>query len=199
MTPWNVLATSLEGRRDGLLIGFRRLGRFRPGGYRNVVVGQVDDRDAFLGAVREALATDPLLPTALAKVVPVDLTVRFDPSDAANALATAAAPLVERLAGGSFFVRVERRGLKGRLHSPTLERDLADAMWRALEARGAAPRVEFADPDAVLVVETLGEQAGLAVLDRALRRDYPFRQDALRRALQPSTFVEPRRLPPKRA
>ena len=37
MSAWNVLATSLEGRRDGLLVALRRLGRFRPGGYRNVV------------------------------------------------------------------------------------------------------------------------------------------------------------------
>jgi tRNA(Ser,Leu) C12 N-acetylase TAN1 len=174
MTPWNVLATSLEGRRDGLLVALRKLGRFRPGGYRNVVVGTVENPIAFLSTVRDALTADPLLPTALAKVVPIERTLRFDPLDAVNALAAAAEPLLDRLAGGSFFVRLERRGLKGRLHSPTLERDLADRVWRALEARGAHPSVDFADPAAVLVVETLGDQAGLAVLDRALRRDFPF-------------------------
>ena len=174
MASWNVLATSLEGRRDALLIALRRLGKFRPGGYRNVVVGAVDDRAAFLDRVRDALGSDPLLPTALAKVVPIELTVRFDPAAPVATLAAAAEPLLGRLAGGSFFVRLERRGLKGRLHSPTVEREIGDHVWKALEARGHVPRVDFRDPDAVLVIETLGDQAGLTVLDRPLRHDYPF-------------------------
>jgi tRNA(Ser,Leu) C12 N-acetylase TAN1 len=172
--PWNVLATALEGRRDALLIALRRLGRFRRGGYRNVVVGQVEDPPAFLRAVRDALATDPLLPTALAKVVPIETTVRFDAATAVDAVATAAEPLVDRLTGGSFFVRLERRGLKGRLHTPTFERDLADRVWRQLESRGHTPRVDFRDPDAVLVIETIGDEAGIAVLSRALRQEFPF-------------------------
>jgi tRNA(Ser,Leu) C12 N-acetylase TAN1 len=172
--PWNVLATALEGRRDALLIALRRLGRFRRGGYRNVVVGHVDDPPGFLRGVRDALASDPLLPTALAKVVPIEATVRFEATNAVDVVANAVEPFVERLAGGSFFVRLERRGLKGRLHTPTFERDLADRVWRALESRGHTPRVDFKDADAVLVVETIGDEAGLAVLTRALRREYPF-------------------------
>jgi tRNA(Ser,Leu) C12 N-acetylase TAN1 len=174
VTAWNVLATSLEGRRDALLVALRRLGRFRGGGYRNVIVGQVDDRQAFLVAVRDVLARDPLLPAALAKVVPIDVTLRFDPSEPVAPLTTAAEPLLPRLAGGSFFVRLERRGLKGRLHSPTVEREIGDRVWRGLEARGATPRVDFRDPDAILTIETLGDQAGLGVVDRALRTEFPF-------------------------
>ena len=171
---FDVLATSLEGRRDALLVALRRLGRFRPGGYRNVVVGSVDDRAAFLDRVAEALARDPLLPTALARLLPIDRTLRFTLDTALDDLAAAAEPLVADLVGEAFFVRVERRGLKGRLHTPTLERDLADRVWRMIEARGQPPRVDFADPDGVLVVETLGDQAGLALLPRALRERYPF-------------------------
>ncbi len=40
--------------------------------------------------------------------------------------------------------------------------------------RGRAPRVEFRDPDAVLVVETVGDAAGLGVITRALRSEFPF-------------------------
>lgn len=174
MRPWNVLSTSLEGRRDALLISLRRLGEFRPGGYRNVVIGQVETPAVFFDRVRDALAADLLLPTALAKVIPVERTLRFDPVDPLPALASAAEDFLDRLATGSFFVRLERRGLKGRLHSPTLERELADHVWRALEARGHAPRVDFGDPDAVLIVETLGDEAGLGLVSRALRREYPF-------------------------
>jgi len=171
---WNVLATSHEGRRDALLTALRRLGTFRPGGYRNIVVGEVENPRELLDRVREALPTDALLGTALARLLPVDVRVRFDPESPAETLAAAAEPLLDRLAGGSFFVRLERRGLKGRVHSPSVERDIGDRVWRALEGRGHTPRVEFRDPDAVLVIETLGDQAGLVVVDRAARRDYPF-------------------------
>jgi len=172
--PFDVLATALEGRRDALLIALRRLGRFRPGGYRNVVVGTVDDRSTFLDRVADALTGDPLLPTALARLLPIDRTVRFELGAAAEELARAAEPLVDTLAGGAFFVRVERRGLKGRLHTPTLERELADRIWRMIESRGGTPRVDFRDPDGVLAVETVGDQAGLAMLTRDVRGRYPF-------------------------
>ena len=174
MPAWNVLATSLEGRRDALLIALRRLGKFRGGGYRNVVVGRVADQTELLDRVREMLAGDPLLPTALAKIVPIELTVRFDPNDPLLALAAAAERFVDRLSARSFFVRLERRGFKGRLHSPTLEREIGERVWRALEARGERPRVDFRDPDEIIVVETLGEDAGLALLSRELRKTYPF-------------------------
>jgi tRNA(Ser,Leu) C12 N-acetylase TAN1 len=174
VADWNVLATSLEGRRDALLLALRKLGRFRPGGYRNVVIGLVEDRDQFLVRVREALAADGLLPTALAKVVPIETTTLIDADTAVDTLATAAEPFLDRLAGGSFFVRLERRGLKGRLHSPSVEREVGDRVWIALAARGHTPRVDFTDPDAVLVIETIGDRAGLAVISRELRRSYPF-------------------------
>jgi len=171
---FDVLATSLEGRRDALLVALRRLGRFRPGGYRNVVVGSVEDRAGFLERVAEGLARDALLPTALARLLPIEHTLRFTLDTALDDLTAAAEPLVDALAGESFFVRVERRGMKGRLHTPTLERDLADRVWRMIEARGRTPRVDFADPDGVLVVETLGDQAGITLLSRSLRAQYPF-------------------------
>ncbi|HZP43297.1 MAG TPA: THUMP domain-containing protein [Candidatus Binatia bacterium] len=171
---WNALATSIEGRRDDLLAALRRLAPFRPGGYRNVVVAEVDDPAALLPRVRDALAADARLAGALAKLVPLALHVRFEAPTASATFAAAAEPLLDRLAGKSFFVRLERRGMKGRLHTPTVEREVGDAVWRALEARGHAPRVAFRDPDVVLVIETLGDQAGIGVLDRATRTAFPF-------------------------
>src|SRR2546428_4398641 len=121
MASWNVLATSLEGRRDALLMALRRVGKFRRGGYRNVVVGAVESVDEFLARVHEALDADPLLPTALARAVPIEATVRFEAPTAVETLAAAAEPFVDRLAGGSSFVRLQRRGLKGRPPTPPLQ------------------------------------------------------------------------------
>ena len=172
--PWNVLATSVEGRRDDLLAGLRRLAGFRPGGYRNVVVAQVDDPAALVDGVRAALGADARLAGALARLVPLDVHVRFEQPTAIDTFTAAAEPLLDRLAGKSFFVRLERRGMKGRLHSPTIEREIGGRLWRTLESRGHTPRVEFRDPDVVLVIETLGDQAGIGAIDRALRETFPF-------------------------
>src|SRR2546429_8088662 len=111
MADWNVLATSLEGQRDTLLGLLRRFGRFRGAGYRNVVVGRVDDVPAVLDGVRDALASDPFLPSVLAKLLPIERTVRIEPRTAVAPLVDAAEPVLDRLACGALLLRLARRGL----------------------------------------------------------------------------------------
>src|SRR5262249_15031187 len=89
-------------------------------------------------------------------------------------LAAAAEVFLDRLAGGSFYVRLERRGLKGTIHSALVERGVGEHLYRRLEEQGRAARVDFADPDHVLAIETLGHHAGLDLFSRALRARHPF-------------------------
>ena len=169
-----MLATSVEGARPVLLAGLRRRGAFRGGGYRNVAIGRVAAVPAFLDAVRDDLARAPGLAAALGRILPIERTLRLDPNDALANLEEAIVPLHPRLAGGSYFVRLERRGLRDALHSTDVERTLGAALWRALEAAGHTPRVAFRDADAVIVIETLGDRAGIGIVDRKLRSAYPF-------------------------
>jgi tRNA(Ser,Leu) C12 N-acetylase TAN1 len=171
---WNVLATSVEGGRPVLLAGLRRHAPFRGGGYRNVAIGRVADVPAFLTALRDDLASDTILAASVARVLPIAHTFQLDANDPAASLEAALAPLHARLGGRSFFVRLERRGLHGTLHSSAVERALGATLWRLLEAAGHTPRVTFTDPDVVVAIETLGSRAGIALLDRALREAYPF-------------------------
>jgi len=171
---WNVLATSVEGARPILLSWLRRHGAFRGGGYRNVAIGRVVDVPAFLDGLRDDLARDPGRGAILGRVLPIERTLLLDPTDPLGSLEAAVEPLRDRVAGGSYFVRLERRGLRDALHSSDVERALGAVLWRALEAAGHTPRVAFRDPDAVVVIETLGERAGIGVIDRALRAAYPF-------------------------
>ncbi len=172
---WNVIATVAQGpgHERRLLQGLKRLGEFHASHFKDVCLGRVADAPAFLEAVREALAAGEGWTRHLARIVPVERTFRFEPEDFAARLKEALAPMAPRL-GGTFFVRVERRGLLGRVHSQEAERDAADCLIALVQGRGGSLQTDFADPDWIVACETLGGEAGVALLDRALRRRYPF-------------------------
>ncbi len=174
MREWNVLATSLEGRRPALLAALRPLGAFWGAGYRNVLVGRVDDRDGFLEVVRERLPVDPLLEGSLTKIVPVERTTQFEAAGLSETVVRALASSTARLAGKTFYVRLERRGFKGVVHTPTIERVVGEALLDAAVAHGAAARVSFQDPDVIVAVETTGSTVGVGLLTRELRARFPF-------------------------
>lgn len=174
MDDWNLLATSVEGARPVLLARLRRYGPFRGAGYRNVAIGRIDDVAAFFATLRDDLARDTILAAALARILPIAHTFRLDDSDPVESLESALVALHPRMAGRSFFVRLERRGLHGTLHSSAVERTLGATLWRLDEAAGHQPRVTFTDPDVIVAIETLGDRAGIALIDRPLREAYPF-------------------------
>jgi tRNA(Ser,Leu) C12 N-acetylase TAN1 len=174
MRPWNVLATSLEGRRPALLAALRRLGTFWGAGYKNVLVGRVDDHDAFLEAVRERLGTDFLLESSLTKIVPVEYVAEFDGPRLTEVVVALIAPAAPRLSGKTFYVRLERRGFKGVVHTPTVERAVGEALLHAAAHHGRPATVTFQDPDLIVALETTGSLVGVALLSRELRSRFPF-------------------------
>ena len=116
------MATALEGQRDLLRLALKPLGRFRGSGFRNIVLGSVPDPIEFLPTVAAAFAADRNLQMSLGKLMPMDLVVRFRVADAVEMLAAAAEPFLDRLGGGTFFVRMERRGLRHELHASETEK-----------------------------------------------------------------------------
>ena len=174
MREWNILATSLEGRRDALLVALRRLGMFWRAGYQNVLVGYVEDQHEFLEGVRAHLSRDMLLETSLTKIVPVDRIAQFDPVGLVETLIEMLAPRADQVAGRSFYVRLERRGLKGIVHTPTVEREVGAALISKAAEYGGTTRVSFQDPDLVVAVETTGKTVGVGLLTRELRTAFPF-------------------------
>jgi tRNA(Ser,Leu) C12 N-acetylase TAN1 len=175
-TPtWNLLVTSLEGQREALLAALRPLARFRRGGFPNVLVATVDDPVAFLGVLRDACAQSTVVRSSLGKAIPIDRTLRLTSPEAfRDEVGAALDALADRLTGRTFFVRIFRRGFRGLIDSTRLEGELGARLVAALEARGDRPRVRFDDSDVALVIETLRDEVGIAVLDRTLRATHPF-------------------------
>jgi len=174
MREWNVVATSREGRREELLASLRKRGAFWRGGYRDVIVGRVDDMRPFLESITRGLADDAFLATSLTKIVPVAHLSAFAPHDLAATVIEMLRGEADNVAGRSFYVRLERRGLKGVVHSPSVERAVGEALITLSASRGSPARVTFNDPDVVVVIETTGNAVGVGFLTRELRAEFPF-------------------------
>ena len=174
-TPtWNLLVTSMEGQREELLGRLRTLARFRRGGFPNVLVATVDDARAFLGVLDQTCERLPAMRGAIGKAIPIERTLRFaGPETFADDVTAALETLLERIAARTFFVRIFRRGFRGSIDSTRLEGELGARLVALLEARGEHPRVRFDDPDVVVSIETLRDEAGIALLDRELRAAHP--------------------------
>ena len=170
---WNVLLTSADGCGRELARALRPFGRFRFTGYRNVLVGRVAEPIAFLQVMQERAAQGEAPGSFITRVVPVERTF---PVTAETFLQDAQAALREAVArhpGPRFFVRLDRRGFKGRVNSQEVERALGALVAEAIQASGGSPGVSFADPDVIFLLETVGETAGLSVIPRALRLSSP--------------------------
>ena len=109
----------------------------------------------------------------VSKLIPIDKTFEFSVADFEERLKEVLIPYAERIKSGSFYVRIERRGHKGEIHSQHVEQDLGHMLIEHLEASGHAPSLTFNDPDFILVVETLDETCGVAALPRDVRERFP--------------------------
>jgi tRNA(Ser,Leu) C12 N-acetylase TAN1 len=171
---WNVVVSVVADGYKAARRLLRALGRVQATGYYNVIALQVDDLPAFLAALHAAHATDAALRAALARVAPATQHFTFQTAAEFTQRARAgAAAFLPQLAGKSFYVRMHRRGFRGALASHEQERLLADSLLGTLAAAGTPGRVRFADPDAIVTVETVGPWAGLALWTRADLERYP--------------------------
>jgi tRNA(Ser,Leu) C12 N-acetylase TAN1 len=175
MEDWNVVVTIRDGGFRKALRFLRRLGPIDRTGLYNVLVMKPTDSQAFLEGLRQQWADDPSLASVVSRVMPVTHTFKFATHEEFEARAREAVRnFVPALTGRSFHVRLHRRGQKGVLSTPGEERFLDEALLEFLQAAGSPGRIAFDDPDAVIVVETVGNRAGLAVWDREEIQRYPF-------------------------
>lgn len=174
MIDWNVVVTVSDDegfeQAEQVLAPMGEMARTR---YHNVLVLRVDDREEFLERLDGLCAVNPdLSERYLSKVVPMDTCFDFSsPSEFEERATAAVRSLAPELTGRSFHVRVERRGMSQRLDSQEEERLLGDEIFDALEEAGETAEVTFDDPDAVVVVETVSDRAGLTLLTREERRE----------------------------
>jgi tRNA(Ser,Leu) C12 N-acetylase TAN1 len=174
MWKFNVVVTmSSEGRYRHLLDELSSLGEFRSTEFLGVVLGQVADREAFLGQVHEKRRDESAL-RDLRRVIPLDRVFTFHLEEFQSRLRESIVSYVDDLGGKRFYVRLERRGLKGQIVSPEVERELDGFILQTLQMSNKRGSIDFEDPDAVLVIETIGDRCGVGLLTREMMERYDF-------------------------
>ena len=174
MRDWNAIVTVRDGCWNTARQAAGRFARVDRTGFYNVLIARVDEPMELLGRLEALAQTDPTVGDAIAHVSPAEQAFDFVTADEFRARARdAVLALAPRLDGKTFHVRLHRRGWKGVLVSTDEERHLADAVIGATQHEGAPAHVSFENPDAVILIDTVGNRAGIALWSRADRHEHP--------------------------
>ena len=126
MKDWNIIVTTPPGQDRELLPAFNHLGDFARSEFKGILTGRVEDVGRFLEEVRRASEEHAEWRQSLLRVLPLERTFLFTPQTFEEQLQEAVTPFVQRMSSGTFHVRLERRGHKGKIVSPEVERRLGD-------------------------------------------------------------------------
>jgi tRNA(Ser,Leu) C12 N-acetylase TAN1 len=171
---WNVLVTTPPGEERELLPALNRLGIFVRSEFKGILRGWVENGEQFLEAILHARNERAGWLQYLIRVLPVERTFPFTVETFEEQVWTNVTPLVQRMTSGTFHVRLERRGYKGKIISPEVEQRLGEYVIEIAKQQGKTLRVSFHDSDYVVVVETVGNRGGVALITRDLSARYPF-------------------------
>ncbi|MGE5172729.1 MAG: hypothetical protein ACM3MD_02760 [Betaproteobacteria bacterium] len=175
MREWNaVISVHEHGYRKALDV-FGDFGEVRRTEFFNVLLLRAENPPEMLEALRTRAQERPESLSFLARLIPVTRTFIFNSADEFEARAKEIVlGWVQQLAGKAFYVRIRRRGFKGRFSSPDEERFLDTILLEALENTDSPGSISFEHPDAVVAVETVGTWAGMSLWTRDDLERYPF-------------------------
>jgi hypothetical protein len=164
---WNVVITVYQDGFRRAVRALKSLGDVERSPYHNVLVMAVNNPLALLEALERQTQEIPALYDAISRVAPAMQSFEFNSVEQFRETAQSIVMRwLPRLAGRSSHVRLHRRGFKHNLPTPEAERFLDDALLDALKVAGTPGSISFSNPDAVIVIDTVDERAGVAFWDR---------------------------------
>lgn len=175
MHDWNVVATSHTHGYSKAWEVLKEYGRVRKTEFHSVLTMKVDDIRVFAERLLARMQSEAEIEESISRVMPVSAVFTFQtPEEFEAGVKNAMGELLPAFDGKTFYLRMHRRGYKGRLSSQAEERVLAQFLLERLAESGRAARVDFEDPDLVLAIETVGQRGGTSLWTREDRRRYPF-------------------------
>jgi len=172
---WNVIATAKPAHETEFRTALSKFGEMHESPFSNVLLLSVDDVGAFADDLARSLDDDPSVARSIARVLPAQHTFHFESLADLEAISRQLIDdWTEDLEDATFHVRCHRRGRVNDLDTAEEVDFLGDAILRLLADRGAAGRVSFDDPDVVIDIETLNDEAAISMWTRDDLRAFPF-------------------------
>lgn len=175
MKDWNVVVTVAENCFKDASSLLPKYGSVEKTPFRNVLTLKVADIEAFLESFLQDMQINPVYAQVFGRVIPCMHGFFFQTVEAFEEKAKQCIQaFLPQLAHRSFHVRMHRRGFHGTIKSQDEAGLLGDYLDEQLRSQGAAGKVTFDDPDMILDVEIVAQQAGLSLWSRDQRKRYPF-------------------------
>lgn len=173
---WNVIVSVQQHGYKAARRLLHEYGKIRSTAFFNVMIMQVADIDEFLEDMHTLYSMHVPALEHIGRILPVTEQFVFQSPEEFEAKAKAAAEgWLDELAGRHFYVRMHRRGFKGRLSSQAEESFLDEYILQRLQEKQLSPaKVDFAGAERVIAIETLGQQAGMSLWRAEQMVRYPF-------------------------
>lgn len=174
MTKWNVVITIQEHFFEQAWKCLKPFGVLAKTDFYNVLVMQTEDTQQTLQQLQKKLTADADLQTAISRVMPVTHGFTFQFVEQFETQARAVVEtLLPEVTNKTFHVRLHRRGFKGRLSTIEEEKFLDTYILDQLEQSGSPCKINFDNPDVIIAVETVAQQAGISIWSREDIERYP--------------------------
>ena len=165
---WNVLAIGERNSGKELLEELNEDGVFEKSGFRDVLIGRVEDIVEFLEEAESKKYHH------LNRVIPIEDSFFVTPENLIEILKRKIAKYIDEIEpGNTFAVRVERRGMKEGISSQKVEREVGGYFYDLIEkAYGRKPKVDLKNPDKLIAIELVGNKCGIGFITKEMREKY---------------------------
>jgi tRNA(Ser,Leu) C12 N-acetylase TAN1 len=168
LEDWNVLAIGEKDTERELLKGLEEDGEFESSGFRDIVIGRVEDVVEFLED-----AENKKYPH-LNRVIPIDDAFFVSPENLMALLKRRIERYIDEIEPGETFgFRVEKREKKGNISSQAVESEVGGYFYDLMEKLyGRKPKVNLKNPDKLIAIEVLGDRCGIGFITKEMREKY---------------------------
>lgn len=165
---WNIVVISERDTEKELLEALEEDGEFERSGFRDVVIGNVEDIVEFLEDAERGKYP------YVSRVIPIDEAFYVSPENLIDVLKRRVERYIDEIEPGETFgFRVERRGMKEDISSQKVEREVGGYFYDLIEKiHGRKPKVNLKKPDKLIAVELLGNRCGIGFITLEMREKY---------------------------
>jgi tRNA(Ser,Leu) C12 N-acetylase TAN1 len=166
---WNVVVIGDGDKEKELLEALEEDGEFESSGFRDAVIGDVEDIVDFLEDAEQKKYP------YVKRVIPLDDAFLVSPESLIDKLKQRVEGYLDEVEPGETFgFRVEHRGLEGGgISSKKVEREVSGYFFELVEkVYGRKPKVNVKRPDKLIVIAILGNRCGIGFITREMLEKY---------------------------